>query len=38
MDSGRIVADGDVSSVLTDSELLARHRLELPWGFEIRTK
>jgi cobalt/nickel transport system ATP-binding protein len=38
MDSGRIVADGDVSSVLTNFELLARHRLELPWGFEIHTK
>jgi cobalt/nickel transport system ATP-binding protein len=35
MDAGVIVADGDIRSVLADSDMLARHRLELPWGFEI---
>ena len=38
MDSGVIVADDDVSSVLSNADLLARHRLELPWGFEIRAQ
>lgn len=37
MDGGTVVADGEISEILSDSELLARHRLELPWGFEIRT-
>lgn len=35
MDGGRIVADGDTASVLSDAALLAAHRLELPWGFSI---
>lgn len=35
MDHGVIVADGDIRTILSDAELLARHRLELPWGFEI---
>lgn len=35
MDGGVIVADDDVRSVLSDARLLAAHRLELPWGFEI---
>ncbi len=35
MDAGVVVADGDVADVLSDSELLAAHRLELPWGFSI---
>lgn len=35
MDQGRIVADGDIGSVLADAELLARHRLEVPWGFRV---
>ena len=35
MDSGVVVADGEISAVLADTELLARHRLELPWGFRV---
>jgi len=35
MDAGVVVADGEIGSVLADTELLARHRLELPWGFRV---
>lgn len=35
MDRGVIVADGDVRDILADTELLSRHRLELPWGFDL---
>jgi cobalt/nickel transport system ATP-binding protein len=35
MDHGRIVADGETASLLSDTELLAAHRLELPRGFRI---
>jgi hypothetical protein len=35
MDDGVIVADGEIGSVLADTELLLRHRLELPWGFQV---
>jgi cobalt/nickel transport system ATP-binding protein len=35
IDHGRVVADGDTRSVLADSALLAAHRLELPWGFDL---
>ena len=38
MDAGTIVADGDIGSILADAELLSRHRLEVPWGFDIRTR
>lgn len=34
---GRIVADGATASILTDAELMGRHRLELPFGFDPRT-
>lgn len=34
MDEGRIVADGPTSEVLADGDLLAAHRLELPYGFD----
>jgi cobalt/nickel transport system ATP-binding protein len=33
LDEGRIVADGKTADLLTDAELMARHRLELPFGF-----
>ena len=35
MDHGVVVADGAVAEVLSDAELLAAHRLELPWGFVV---
>ncbi|HYJ57406.1 MAG TPA: ABC transporter ATP-binding protein [Mycobacterium sp.] len=37
MDGGVIVADGSVADVLSDAELLADHRLELPWGFTVHS-
>jgi len=35
LDQGRVVADDTITAVLSNSELLAAHRLELPWGFVI---
>ncbi|WP_343287235.1 ABC transporter ATP-binding protein [Gordonia sp. SID5947] len=35
MDAGAIVADGPTGQLLSDDVLLARHRLELPWGFRL---
>lgn len=35
MDGGVVVADGAIGEVLSDAELLAEHRLELPWGFAV---
>ncbi|MEP9395478.1 ABC transporter ATP-binding protein [Gordonia sp. VNQ95] len=35
IDAGRVVADGPVDDILADEALLAAHRLELPWGFDI---
>jgi cobalt/nickel transport system ATP-binding protein len=35
MDAGRIVADAPTIELLADRELLERHRLELPYGFEL---
>ena len=32
---GVVVADDSVTAVLSDRELLAAHRLELPWGFVV---
>ena len=36
VDGGRVVADGPTAELLVDAELLARHRLELPYGFDPR--
>ncbi|HEY7582785.1 MAG TPA: ABC transporter ATP-binding protein [Acidimicrobiia bacterium] len=34
MDGGRVVADGRTGELLSDRQLLAAHRLELPFGFD----
>jgi cobalt/nickel transport system ATP-binding protein len=34
LSDGRIVADGPTLQILSDDELLAEHRLELPYGFD----
>ena len=34
LDAGRIVADGPTHELLADDDLLAAHRLELPYGFD----
>ncbi|MGH8877525.1 MAG: energy-coupling factor ABC transporter ATP-binding protein [Stackebrandtia sp.] len=36
LDGGRIVADAPTVEILSDMELLAAHRLELPYGFAVR--
>ncbi|MEU7525551.1 ABC transporter ATP-binding protein [Saccharothrix sp. NPDC042600] len=35
VDGGVVVADGPTRELLADAELLARHRLELPYGFRL---
>ena len=37
LSGGTIVADGGTRDVLTDRDLMAAHRLELPFGFDPRT-
>jgi cobalt/nickel transport system ATP-binding protein len=34
LDGGTVVADGPTRELLADEPLLARHRLELPYGFD----
>ena len=34
LDRGVVVADGGTRELLADSAMLARHRLELPYGFD----
>ncbi len=36
LDDGVVVADGDTADLLGDGELMRRHRLELPYGFDPR--
>jgi cobalt/nickel transport system ATP-binding protein len=36
LDAGQIVADGGTVDLLADTDLLRRHRLELPFGFDPR--
>ena len=36
MDGGVVVADGATTDILADADLLAAHRLELPWGFSVQ--
>ncbi|MFI9818745.1 energy-coupling factor ABC transporter ATP-binding protein [Saccharothrix variisporea] len=35
VDGGVVVADGPTRDLLADADLLARHRLELPYGFRL---
>jgi cobalt/nickel transport system ATP-binding protein len=35
LDDGVVVADGPTRELLSDPELLSRHRLELPYGFSL---
>jgi cobalt/nickel transport system ATP-binding protein len=37
LSGGRVAADGPIADILSDSELLAAHELELPYGFDPRT-
>ena len=34
LDGGRVIADGPTRDLLADAELMAAHRLELPYGFD----
>jgi cobalt/nickel transport system ATP-binding protein len=36
LDEGVVVADGATPSLLGDADLMRRHRLELPYGFDPR--
>jgi cobalt/nickel transport system ATP-binding protein len=35
LDDGVVVADGPTRELLADRDLLAAHRLELPYGFSL---
>lgn len=37
LSDGTVVADGPTFDLLTDQQLMAAHRLELPWGFDPRS-
>jgi len=34
MDGGRVVADGPTADLMNDRQLMTKHRLELPYGFD----
>ena len=36
LDRGAVVADGPTKDLLADGDLLSRHRLEMPYGFDAR--
>ncbi|MBF9133385.1 ABC transporter ATP-binding protein [Plantactinospora sp. S1510] len=36
LDAGQIVADAPTADLLADTTLLAQHRLELPYGFQVQ--
>jgi cobalt/nickel transport system ATP-binding protein len=36
LSDGHVVADAPTADVLADEEMMARHRLELPFGFDPR--
>lgn len=38
LSAGVIVADGPTSTLLSDAEVMSRHRLELPFGFDPRRR
>ena len=38
LDGGRIVADGPTGDVMADGDVMAAHRLELPFGFDPRVE
>ena len=38
LDGGRIVADGPTRDVMADGDVMAAHRLELPFGFDPRVE
>ena len=38
LDGGRIVADGPTRDVMADRDVMAAHRLELPFGFDPRVE
>lgn len=37
LSEGRVVADGRTGALLTDTDMMASHRLELPYGFDPRS-
>ncbi|MDO8106268.1 ABC transporter ATP-binding protein [Isoptericola sp. b441] len=37
LDDGAVVADGPTADLLADADLMAAHRLELPYGFDPRS-
>ncbi len=37
MEAGRVVAEGPTRTLLADRDLLAAHRLELPYGYDLRS-